>query len=173
MEEGNYKEARVFLEEAMELYRKSDTDIFYGGWYYVELSYCKLLIHEGNYGEGIRRLEEMNESGIAKQYTIEKDVYETLILAYERTGNLGKQIDILSKQLKSEIQQEANIKKEYLDFSKYYGDANRLQNTNVAMLKVNILSFWIICICIVVYMVIMTLIRKIRESRKPSDPNGA
>ena len=171
MEERDYEEARVLLEKAMELYRQSDSDIFYGGWYYIELSYCKLLVHEGNYGEGIRRLEEMNESGIARQYTIERDVFETLILAYERTGNLGKQIDILRKQLQSEMEQEANIKKEYLDFSKYYGDANRLQNTNVSMLKNNIISFWIICFCVIAYMIIAAIIRRVKESKEPAGPN--
>lgn len=166
MEEGKLKKARKFLEEAVKLYEKSEEDIFYGGRYFIELTYCKLLIKERSYQEAVSRLEELYESGAAKQYSMEREVFENLDLAYERTGNIGKQIDILRKQLKSEIEQEANIKKEYLEFSKYYGDANRLQNTNVSMLEINILSFWVICLCLILYLVTASWVRKMKDKKR-------
>lgn len=105
----------------------------------------------------------MNQQGYAKEYGIEREVYENLLIAYEKTGNIEKQIEIYRQQLDSEIEKESNIKKEYLNFSKYYRDANRLQSTNVKLTKTNTISFLIICFSVILYMAIFYFIRIIKE----------
>lgn len=163
MAENNYKKAGEYLQEAIALSEENGKEIIYGGWFFVELTYCRYLLHEGELKEAIQRLEKIHEEGNAKLYGIERDVYELLLEGYEKTGNIGKQIDIYRKQLKSEIEKESRIKKEYLDFSKYYRDANRLQSSNVNLSQTNSFAFLIICFSIIAYMVVFYLIRFFRE----------
>ncbi len=163
MAESNYLKAGELLEEAMELYQDSGENVFYGGWYFVELSYCRYLLHEKEFGEAIKRLEKMKEDGNIKELGIEREVHENLLIAYEKTGNLSKQIETYRQQLKLEIEKESNIKKEYLNFSRYYRDANRLQTTNVKQTKTNTFFSLIICFSIIAYMAIFYFIRVIKE----------
>ena len=163
MAENNYVKAGEYITEAIELYEERSRDVFYEGWYHVELTYCKYLLHEKQFNQVIQRLEEMNQQGYAKEYGIEREVYENLLIAYEKTGNIEKQIEIYRQQLDSEIEKESNIKKEYLNFSKYYKDANRLQSTNVKLAKTNSISFLIICFSVILYMAIFYFIRIIKE----------
>ena len=169
MVENNYKKAGEYLEEALLLYEKSEGRVFFGGWHFVELTYCKYLLHEGNYNEVISRLEQMRQQENDKLYGIEREVSEILLKAYEETGNKEKQLQVYGYQLETEMKMESVIKKEYLNFSKFYRDANRLQNTNVKLTKSHSVSFLVICFAIIAYMLIFYVIHLVRE-REITDP---
>ena len=163
IEEDNYNKAGEYLEEAMRLYEASEGRSYYGGWYFVEMTYCKYLLHKGEVTEVISRLEQMQADGSYRLYGIEREVSELLLKAYELKGDTEKQIETYKAQLQTEIETESHIRREYLNFSKYYRDANRLQNTNVKLTRNNTFTFLIICISMIAYTIIYYFIRLLCE----------
>ena len=163
IEENNYHKAGEYLEEAMVLYEAAGGRSYYGGWYFVEMTYCKYLLHQGEIAEVISRLEQMQADGSYRLYGIEREVSELLLKAYELKGDTAKQIETYKNQLQTEMEAESDIRREYLNFSKYYRDANRLQNTNVKLTRNNTFTFLIVCISMIVYTISYYFIRLLRE----------
>ena len=157
--EGNYMEADTYLKEAEAFYNKSSGDAFLGGSYYVLVTRSKHMIGEGKLKEAQNTLEQFVASGEAGYYGLDKECYGLLEEIYTQTKQNDKLIDIYRKL--QELDQEfiTATQQEYLKFSEYYQENNRLKESNVRLYRTNLVAIISIVFISMILIFVLLLVR--------------
>ncbi|MBQ4346841.1 MAG: diguanylate cyclase, partial [Firmicutes bacterium] len=137
IKEGNIDEAEKYLLMAEETFPKGAESLFFGGEHFLSLTRCRLLLEKDAPEEAIKLLEEMLADKDAANYGMEKEVYELLAKAYLETEETKLLADTYRTLLEMDEESFQMIRREYLDFSKYYRDVNRLERQNESLSKIN------------------------------------
>lgn len=143
MKEGNYGEAKKWIALAEAGYETLEEEtIFIGGKYFVRLTKCKYMIHEGELEEAGLLLENMLSDEQAMQYGLEKEIYELLLQIYQKEGNQEKEIEAYNLLLKMDNEQERVIRAGYLEFAMSYRDVQRREMENQKLRKANMVVLY-------------------------------
>ncbi len=163
MAEGNYADADRYLKEAEAFYQEREGDIYLGADYFIMLSRCKYLVHEGEMGKAQRMLENMAAEGEAAYYGLENEIYELLKEIYEKTEQTGKLVGIYETLLALDQEFTETIQREYLEFSEYYRDVNQLEKSVSRLSRANTIA---ICMILMISAALVTVLYLIRLLHK-------
>lgn len=133
MKEGKYAEADLYLKKAEAYYVEHTDSAFLGGQYFIQLSRGKYMVYNGQLTEAQTLLEKMNKSGVTEYYSLEKEVYKLLKEIYKKTGQTEKLIDAYQYLQDYDEEFTQTVQREYLEFSKYYRENNKLKEYTVKL----------------------------------------
>lgn len=159
MLEGNYKEADDYLKKAEEFYDKSLGEAFLGGSNYVLVSRCKHMISEEKFKEAQNILETLLANGEAAYYGLDKECYELLEEIYTETKQKDKLIESYQKMQELDKEFIKKTQQEYLEFSEYYQENNRLKESNVRLYRTNLVAILSIIFISVILVLVLLLVR--------------
>lgn len=159
IEEGNYVQADAYLDEAEIFYNQNSGNAFLGGNYYILVTRCKQMVGEGKLKEAQNILEEFVATGEAAYYGLDKECYVLLEKIYTETKQKDKLIE--NYQNLQEFEQEfiTKTQQEYLNFSQYYQENNRLKESNNRLYRTNLIVIISIILITIVLVFVLLLVR--------------
>lgn len=128
--EGNLEKAEEYIDQGRGHLERMESDAFYGGPLFIDLTEARLLTAKKEYDRAIELLEEIRDSGEMEYAGLEKDVYKLLIDLYDEMGDKENYYDTRDKLRTYEDKFYQTIKREYLEFSAYYEKSERLSKEN-------------------------------------------
>lgn len=164
MMEGNYVQADECLNKAEKFYNNGSANAVLEGKVYIVLSRYKHMIHEGKLKEAQKGLEEFVISEEAVYYGLDKEGYKLLEEIYLQTNQKDKLITTYQKLLELDNDFIRETQQEYLEFSKFYSENNRLKESNERLYRSNFVAiigiFFISLILLFVLMLVRLLSQK-------------
>ena len=166
--EGDYEQAEASLEKAEAFYKENVGNAFYGGEYFVLLSRCKYMVHQGMISEAQIILEEFMDSGDAAYLGLEDEVYELLESVYQQTGQKDKLIAIYDIMLDNNEEFKKTTQQEYLKFSEYYRENGELRVSNSRLHRRSLIAI-VACIAVTVILVFSLILIRLLTHRNVTD----
>lgn len=170
--EKNYGEADKYLKEAEEFYAKGSGDAFLGGNVYVLLSRYKHMVGVGNLKEAQNKLEDFVTKEDVIYYGLDKECYELLVEIYTQTKQKDKLIDVYQKMLELDREFITTTQQEYLKFSEFYSENNRLRESNVRLHRSNIAALIGIIFISVILVFVLILVRLLSKKNVTDQLTG-
>lgn len=157
--EENYEEAAGYLDKAEVYYQNNEGDFFIDGEYFIKFTRCKYMLHTGAIEESQGLLEEMVSTGATASHGMEREAYKLLIDIYRKTGENEKLFQTYQSLLELNKESLQMLQGEYLEFSKYYQDNNRLIQYNNDLYHINIIAVFSVIVISGILIIILILLR--------------
>lgn len=172
MMEGDYAEAKTYLEKAEKYYENNSGEAFLGGNNYVILSRCKYMVHDGKLKDAQNILEELLVSGEAVYYGLDKECYSVLEEIYEHTKQKDKLLEVYRNLQELDKEFISTTQQEYLKFSEYYRDNNRLKESNERLYRMNLVVIIIMIFVSIILILVLFLVHVLSKKNVTDQLTG-
>lgn len=160
--EGELNKAKKYIDEGRKHLELMESDAFYGGPLFIDLAQARLYMAQGEYHKAIELLEGIRDSGEMEYSGLEKDVYKLLIESYNAVGRREDYYDTKDKLQLYEEEFYQTIKREYLEFSRYYETSEMLSKENQILRVQNLATEIIVGIIIMALLFAIIIILVVR-----------
>ena len=172
MMEGNYDQADEYLNKAEEFYNNRSANAVLGGKAYIVLSRYRHMIHEGKLKEAQNGLEEFVISEEAVYYGLDNECYRLLEEIYLQTNQKDKLITTYQKLLELDDDFITATQQEYLEFSKFYSENNRLKESNEKLYRSNFVAIIGIIFISIILILVLILVRLLSQKNVTDQLTG-
>lgn len=163
LKEKHYAQADSYLKLSEEYYHSSSDIGILGGQYFIQLTRGKYFVAMEQYDKALMLLTEMLTNQDVLYYGFEEDIYSLLKTVYKNTGNDEKLYEVYEKLLTLNQEFETTIQREYLEFSSYYKENNRLKAYNKVLSRrssIAVSSTIIVSALLVIFFIFLKILTK-------------
>ncbi len=163
LKEKNYPLADTYLTLSENYYDNAYSSGILGGHFFTRLTRCNYLVQLKRYDEALPHLLGMLANEEAIYYGFEEDVYSLLKIIYYETGEHEELHKVQEKLLSLNSEFEQTIQREYLEFSSYYKENNKLKAYNAILSRrstIAIFSTLIVSVLLIIFFVFLKILTK-------------
>ena len=130
------------------------------------------MVGVGNLKEAQNKLEDFVTKEDVIYYGLDKECYELLVEIYTQTKQKDKLIDVYQKMLELDREFITTTQQEYLKFSEFYSENNRLRESNVRLHRSNIAALIGIIFISVILVFVLILVRLLSKKNVTDQLTG-
>lgn len=163
LKEKNYPQANSYLKLSENYYDFAYASGILGGQYFTQLTRGKYLVHLKQYDEALSILLGMLANEEAVYYGFEEEIYPLLKTIYYETEEYEKLYEVQDKLLTLNKDFEHTIQREYLEFSSYYKENNKLKAYNAVLSRrssLAIFSTLLVSALLIIFFVFLRVLTK-------------